>query len=169
MRRIHLALCLIVTALVAASPATAQHKKEKHPEMGVISLERPRKYEPIPVQPGEKWIRLFWKEKAPDPKGKKADHNRFLPELRHLEGGPDAIGGKRKAERADQDPGQMPGMTSRQFKQAWQGCAAEDHAKTGPAEKGGDGKRIPAGVGSTGENPAGKAKVTSGPIPSGRA
>ena len=82
MRRIHIALCLIATALVAASPASAQFKKEKHPEMGVISLERPRDYEPIPVQPGEKWIRLYWKEEAPDPDDKRADHTRFLPELR---------------------------------------------------------------------------------------
>jgi hypothetical protein len=84
MRRIYIASCLIVTAFVAASPATAQHKKEKHANLGVISLERPRKYEAIPVQPGEKWIRLFWKEEAPDAKDKKADRKRFLPELRMI-------------------------------------------------------------------------------------
>ncbi|MFT5290297.1 MAG: hypothetical protein ACI8QC_001364 [Planctomycetota bacterium] len=64
-----------------ASPASAQHKQEKHPEIGIERIDRPRRFDAIPTTPDEKFIQLKWKERAPDPKRKSEKKRRMVPEL----------------------------------------------------------------------------------------
>ena len=98
-----LSLCLL--ALLALAPATlAQFKKEKHPRLGIASIERPRQFDPVPVQPDESYVKLFYKERAGDPKRKSDPRRLFRPELRVVEilRGAPLTGAARK--RFEEDP-----------------------------------------------------------------
>ena len=65
---------LLLLALVfLASPATAQHKQEKHPEIGIERIDRPRRFDAIPTTPDEKYIQLKWIERAADESGRDLD------------------------------------------------------------------------------------------------
>ncbi|MEM7518936.1 MAG: hypothetical protein AAF368_18690, partial [Planctomycetota bacterium] len=80
MRR-SLAFVFLALLCAFAPPAAAQFKKERHPDKGIASIERPRLFDPVPVQPGEKWIQLYYKERKADPKRKSRTTRRFYPEL----------------------------------------------------------------------------------------
>ncbi|MEM6675731.1 MAG: DUF1570 domain-containing protein [Planctomycetota bacterium] len=67
--------------LALAPPGSAQFKKEKHPDKGIASIERPRLFDPVPVQPGEEWIQLYYRERKPDSKQKSRKERRFYPVL----------------------------------------------------------------------------------------
>lgn len=97
---------LLLLALVfLASPATAQHKQEKHPEIGIERIDRPRRFDAIPTTPDEKYIQLKWIERAADPKRKSEKMRRFLPELYMVfipraKAGPTAPGERRTKSRS---------------------------------------------------------------------
>ena len=77
--RFSLPVLLVFSCL--ASPASAQHKQEKHPGIGVERIDRPRRFDAIPTTPDEKFIQLKWVERAPDLKRRSEKKRRFRPEL----------------------------------------------------------------------------------------
>ena len=79
--RCSLAALALTLLFALAPPAAAQFKKEKHPDKGIASIERPRLFDPVPVQPGERFIQLYYKERKADPKRKSRTARRFYPEL----------------------------------------------------------------------------------------
>jgi hypothetical protein len=78
------ALAAVLVLSVSTAPAVAQLKQEKHPQLGIASIERPRTFDPVPTQPGEEWVQLFYKERTADPKRRSETPRRWYPELRVL-------------------------------------------------------------------------------------
>lgn len=98
-----LAACLWLAAAVAARPLQGGYTTEKHRELG-LAFPRARDYEPIPLQPDEKWIVLQFAEKVP----KEEDKQRAMrPEMSivWIDYVPDP------SQRTGVDPGLPPGNT----------------------------------------------------------
>ncbi|MFT4539910.1 MAG: hypothetical protein ACI841_000157 [Planctomycetota bacterium] len=73
--------CLSLMPCIISVDACAQYKTEKHRELGV-TISRPRKFEPIPTQPSEEWIKLYYREQLSGNDTRKAVHRRVPPSLR---------------------------------------------------------------------------------------
>jgi len=74
---------VIPVTLVLVSAASAQSfKTRSYPEFGLPTFQVPRSFVEIPVQPGEQWIRLLFKEKVTSERGRGAIPRKLRPEMR---------------------------------------------------------------------------------------
>lgn len=74
---------LVATLCAAAAPAAAQGLvRERYPELGVPTLYLPRTFDVIPLQPDERWARVYLREKPAEERGRGAERRRFRPEVR---------------------------------------------------------------------------------------